>query len=309
MKPLPYLALVFAASGVFGFAAPQQPAAPPPVIKVKTDLVTLAATVVDERGSFVAGLSQDDFIVYDGGEPQMIHFFTSEDVPSTIGLVIDSSGSMQGRRADITAAATAFAAMSHPLDEFFTVNFNEYVWLGLRAPLTFTEDMEELHSALSAAPAYGMTALYDAVDRALYHLERGTRDRKALIVVSDGGDNASSQTLEAVLEHARRSSTSIYAIALRDLDARDANPAVLKQLARETGGRAFTPKHAGAVAIAFEQIAQEIRSGYTIAFDPPEGVAPGFRPLRVVADAGDGRELTVRTRAGYYAGASNGAAR
>lgn len=252
----------------------------------------------------MTGLRPEHFTVYDSGEPQTIQVFTSDDVPATIGLVIDSSGSMRGRRSEVTAAAAAFADMSHPLDEFFTLNFNEYVWPGLPPDVAFTEDMDELSAALSAAPAYGMTALYDAVDRALDHLQLGRRDRKALIVVSDGGDNASSQTLDAVLAHARRAGAAIYSVTLDNLGDRDANPRVLKKLAGETGARAFTPGSADEVMRAFAQIAREIRSAYTIGFVPTATAAVGFRPVRVVVDAGDRRGLTVRTRAGYYAGPS-----
>jgi len=304
MKPLPYLGLFLGLWSAFASAGPQQTLEPLPIISVKTDLVTLPVTVVDRRGGIVAGLRQEDFTVYDSGERQTIQFFTSEDAPATIGLVIDSSGSMRGRRHDVTAAAAAFADMSHPLDEFFTVNFNEAVWLGLPRPVAFTEDMDQLYAALSSAPAQGMTALYDAVDRALDHLQLGTRDRKALIVVSDGGDNASSRTLDAVLEHARGSSAVIYAVSLVDPNDQDAKPGRLKKLARETGGHVFTPKSADEVMRVFAQIAREIRSGYTIGFLPPDTPDAGFRTVRVVADAGGNRQLIVRTRAGYYAGPS-----
>ena len=194
MRPLPSLALCLGLWSAFGSPSPQQ-RVELPILSVRTDLVTLPVTVVDRQGALVTGLRREHFTVYDTGEQQTIQFFTSEDLPATIGLVIDSSGSMRGRREEVTAAAAAFAAISHPLGEFFTVNFNEAVWPGLPPGVPFTEDTGQLRAALSAAPARGMTALYDAVYRALEHLQRGSRDRKALIVVSDGGDNASSQTL------------------------------------------------------------------------------------------------------------------
>ncbi len=304
MRPLPFLGLFLGLWSMVGWTAPWQKDQRPPVLSVETDLITLPVTVVDQHGGFVTGLRQEHFTVYDNGERQTIEFFTSEDLPATVGLVIDSSGSMRGRREDVTAAGTAFVAMSHPLDEFFTLNFNEAVWLGLPPRVIFTEDMDELRDALAAAPAQGMTALYDAVDRALDQLQLGSRDRKALIVVSDGGDNASSHTLDAVLEHARRTNAVLYSVSPFDPDNHDARPQVLKRLARETGGDAFTPKHEDDVMSAFGQIAREIRSGYTIGFSPSSTADGGFRPIRVVADAGDHRQLTVRTRAGYYAGRS-----
>ena len=273
-----------------------------PILSVKTDLVTLAVTVVDRTGAPVTGLRREHFTVYDNGEPQTIQFFTGEDLPATIGLIVDSSASMRGRRDVVTSAADAFATMRHRLDEFFTLNFNEVVWPGLPPSVVFTDDTDQLRAALSTAPAQGMTALYDALDRALTHLQFGTRDRKALIVVSDGGDNASSQTLEVVVERARRTSVVIYSVILFNPDDRDSRPQVLRKLARETGGDAFRPRRAEDVGTALAQVAREIRSGYTLGFTPADTSAGGFRSIRVVADAGDRRQLIARTRAGYYAG-------
>jgi Ca-activated chloride channel family protein len=301
MRALHYLATFIAAWGVSLVASPQQ-IADQPVLSVKTDLVTLPVRVVDRDGSPVAGLRQEHFIVYDNGLRRPIEFFTAEDLPATIGLVIDSSGSMRTLRDEVTAAATAFAALSHPLDELFTINFNENVWPGLPPVLPFTTDRNQLRTALAAAPTEGMSAVYDAIDRALAHLEQGTRDRKALIVVSDGGDNASAHSFDDVMERARRSTALIYAVTLFDPDNHDARPRVLKRLARATGGEAFTPRRASDVPGSFEQIARELRSGYMIGFQPPENAEGGFRSIRIVADAGDGRQLVARTRAGYYAG-------
>ena len=303
MRALRFLALVVA---LLTAAAPasQQERVEPPVLSIRTDLVSLPVTVADRQGAVVAGLRQEHFTVYDNGQPQTIEFFTSEVVAATIGLLIDSSGSMRGRRDDVTAAAAAFAAMCHPLDEFFTLNFNEAVWLGLPPHVPFTGDADQLRAALAAAPAQGMTALYDALSRGLTHLRRGTRDRKALVVVSDGGDNASAQTLAGVVEDARLSDAVVYSVSLFDPDSRDERRHVLKALTRETGGRAFIARDADEVTGSFTQIAREIRSGYTIGFVPNETSHSGFRSIRVVVDAGDHRPLIARTRAGYYAGAS-----
>lgn len=310
MKTLLHLALWAGLASAFIAASPrQQNLEAPRVLSVETDLVTLAVTVVDGRGRFVSDLRQEHFTVFDNGEPQPIQFFTSEDAPATIGLLIDSSGSMRHRREEVTAAASAFAEMSHPLDEFFTLNFNELVWPGLPPARPFTADAGELRTALSSAPALGMTAMYDALDRALAHLQLGTRDRKVLIVVGDGGDNASRRTFDEVVEHARRTGAVIYGVTLADPDEREANPGLLKKLAGESGGRAFTPRRAGDVSGAFEQIAREIRSGYTLGFLPPDTAGGGFRSIRVAADAGDGRRLIARTRAGYYAKPSGRTAR
>src|SRR5262245_34674013 len=268
VKSIRHLGLLLGLLGTLAAATPPQDVARSQVLSVETDLVTLPVTVVDAHGGFVSGLRQEHFTVLDNGQRRTIQFFTNEDAAVTVGLVIDSSGSMRGRREQITAAATAFAGMSHPLDEFFTVNFNDVVWPGLPHSLAFTADQTQLRAALSAAPVHGMSALYDGIDRALEHLQLGGRDRKALIVVSDGGDNASTHSFEAVLEHARRNGVPIYAVTIFDPDDHDARPRVLKNLARATGGTSFAPRHLDDVASAFAQIARALRSGYIIGFLP-----------------------------------------
>jgi len=302
MRPLAHVGLLLGLWIALASAAPQSKTETRPTISVETDLVMLSVTVVDRHGAVIPGLTSEHFKVYDNGQPQAIEFFTNEDIPATVGLVIDSSSSMRGRREEVTAAATAFAAVSHPLDEFFTMNFNEAVWAGLAPAFAFAQNLEQLRAALARAPAQGLTALYDAVDRSIEHLQLGTRDRRVLIVVSDGGDNASSHTLDDVLEHARRTSTVIYVVMLFDPDDHDAKPGVLKALARETGGTAFAPKGAQDMMTIFTQMAREIRGGYTIGFSPPSASHDGFRTLRVVVDDPDHRQLIARTRGGYYAG-------
>jgi Ca-activated chloride channel family protein len=301
MRTLQGGACLIMALAMCGLTSPRQVQERLPVLSVHTDLVTLSVTVVDGRGALVTGLRQEDFTVYDDGQSRPIEFFTNQDAPVTIGLVIDSSGSMRGRRDAIAAAVSAFAALSHPLDEFFLLNFNDAVWLGLPPSEPFTADPLLLRAAISALPTAGMSALFDGIGRALDHLQLGTRDRKALVVLSDGGDNASSQTLQGVTENARRSGVVIYSVILFDQDDHEARPRVLRKLARQTGGNTFTPRRLTDVMTAFTHIARELRSGYAIGFAPPDRVASGFRSIRVVADAGDGRQLIVRTREGYYA--------
>ena len=300
--------LLLTLGSIVAATSAQEPAGPP-ILSVRTDLVTLSVTVVDRRGALVTGLRREHFTVYDNGEPQTIQFFTSDDVPATIGLVLDSSGSMRGRRQEMTAVADALATMRQPLGEFFSLHFNETVWPGLPPSVGFTEDPERLRAALLATPAQGMTALYDALHRGLRHLEHGTRDRKALILVSDGGDNASEQTLAAVLELARRTEAVIYTVTLFESDNRDARPQVLRALARQTGGRVFVAKRPEDVTRAFAQIAREVRGGYAIGFAPAITAEGGFRSIRVLVDTGTHRQLIARTRAGYYAGPSRDTAR
>jgi Ca-activated chloride channel homolog len=300
MRQLAHVGLLLGLSAALAFAAPQKGTERRPTMSVETNLVMLSVTVTDQYGAVVPGLTADHFTVYDNGQPQKIDFFTNEDIPATVGLVIDSSSSMRGRREEVTAAATAFASVSHPLDEFFTMNFNEAVWPGLAPPLLFAKNVEQLRAALAQAPAQGMTALYDAIDRSLAHLQLGKRDRKVLIVVSDGGDNASSHTIDDVLDYARRTNAVIYAVILTDPDNREARPRVLRTLAKETGGTAFSPKSAQDMTSIFTRIALEMRSGYTIGFSPP-AASHGFRTVRVAVEDAH-RQLIARTRRGYDAG-------
>lgn len=298
--------MVLALSTALAAQSPPRGQAAPPTISVETNLVLLPVTVLDRRGEFVTDLTRDRFVVYDNGEPQAIEFFSGEEMPATVGLVIDASSSMRARRADVTAAATAFASSAHPLDELFSVNFNEQVWTGLPRGVAFADSVAQLHQALARTPAIGMTALYDAIELALEHLQLGTCDRRALIVVSDGGDNASTHTLDDVLAHARAANVVVHAVLLADPSGHDAKPSVLRTLTKETGGALIEPSRPVDVMTAFDRIGRDIRSGYMLGYSPSARDHGGFRTLKVVATSRDGRPLTVRTRAGYYAGHSHG---
>src|SRR4051812_41723438 len=152
-------------------------------------------TVTDNKGRHIAGLNPIDFHVYEEGRLQDVSLFRAEDVPASIGLIIDNSGSMSSKRADVTKAAVAFVAASNPADEMFLVNFNEKVYFGLPQSTPFTSDVTQIRSALAKTVPDGLTALYDALTVGIEHLKSGSRDRKALIVLSDGGDNASHRKL------------------------------------------------------------------------------------------------------------------
>jgi Ca-activated chloride channel family protein len=293
------LGLCLAVSSIGGRAQSEQ-RVESPVLTARTDLVTLTVTVVDERGVPVTGLRREQFIVYDNGQPQSIQFFTSEDVPASIGVVVDCSGSMHGQRDGVLAAVEAFTSIRQPLDEFFALNFNEVVWPGWLSRASFTHDANQLRTALLTCPSQGMTALYDALDRGLDEAQLASWDRKALVVISDGGDNASSHTLPGVREHARRTNVVIYGVTLFDPNDPDARPQVLKMLARDSGGRVLTPERPNELTRAFAAIASEIRTGYTMAFTPSDTTRDEFRPIRVVVKTDDHRRVVARTRAGYY---------
>ena len=271
----------------------------PPVLSVRTELVTLTVAVVDRHGGFVTGLRRDQFTVYDGGTPQPIEFFSGGNVPATVGLLIDNSYSMHGRHDDIVQAAMAFVRMRGPADELFVLNFNDSIWTTAPVDIPRPANEQQLRAALAARPPRGMTAVYDAVLYGLARLDWGVPDRRALILVSDGGDNNSRWGAEDVLQRARRGDAAIYPVTFYDPDNQDARPAVLKSLADATGGQVMTARRPADATREFVRIADAIRSSYAIGFAPAPS-AGGFRPIRVVVDGGD-RQLTARTRAGYYA--------
>ena len=275
-----------------------------PVFSADSEVVVLQIAVTDRRGAHVDGLTQEAFGVIEDGMPQQVRFFADADTPVTVGLLVDSSGSMFANRRLVIAGATAFADASHPRDEIFALAFNERVRAALPAADPFTSESAVLRDALERAiAARGRTALYDAIVAGVDYLGRGTRQRKVLIVLSDGADNASRATREAAVRRAQASNAAIYTIALVDPAARDANPRLLKDLAQESGGESFQPDDPADIARAFDRIARDIRHTYTLGYVPSNPAHDGtFRKVRVVVTAPPGKPLLVRTRAGYVAG-------
>ncbi len=269
-------------------------------ISVDVELVALHLTVTDHKGRALSGLAQDSFHVYEDGTLQNIKYFSQEDIPVTVGLVIDNSGSMARKRADVLAAALAFARASNPKDEMFVVNFNEKVSFALPPQLPFTDSVAQLEVALASFNAVGQTALYDAMDAALEHLSHGRMDKKILIVISDGGDNASKHTLDSVLLKAKHSNAIIYSIGIYDEQDEDRKPGVLKRFAAETGGEVFLPAELQDVLPICKNIAREIRSQYTLTYLPTNKSHDGtWRVIQVRPAVG--RHMLIRTRSGYYA--------
>jgi Ca-activated chloride channel homolog len=275
--------------------------ADPFAMKVNVDMVVLRATVQDRKNSLVSGLSKDNFQVYEDGVLQSIKYFSHEDIPVTVGLVIDNSGSMKSKRDDVIPAALVFARSSNPQDQMFVVNFNEKVSFALPDNTPFTSQVAQLEVALSRVRADGETALYDAVADAFEHLKKGSRDKKVLIVISDGGDNASRHKLNEILALAGKPDVIIYTIGIFDEQDADRDPGVLKRLAKDTGGEAFLPASLNEVAPVYERIAHDIRNQYTISYIPTNRNRDGKnRVIQVKANAlGRGR-LLVRTRTGYF---------
>jgi Ca-activated chloride channel family protein len=272
-------------------------------IRASVDLVVLRATVRDGKGAPVAGLGKEDFQVFEDKVPQQIEFFSHEDVPVTVGLVIDNSGSMRSKRSDVINAALAFARSSNPEDQVFVVNFNEHVSMGLPGNVPFTGNQEQLERALSRNKANGLTALYDAVAVALEQLKKGKWDKKVLILISDGGDNASRHKLAEIVTMVNQSSAIIYTMGIFDANDDDRNPRMLKQLSRISGGESFFPESLQKILPICQQIAHDIRNQYTISYAPANRKSDGtYRAIEVKARKTSTRgRLIVSTRAGYSA--------
>jgi Ca-activated chloride channel family protein len=273
-------------------------------IAVDVDLVVLPIAVHDRHGRYVPDLHQQDFAVYEDRISQRITLFRHEDIPVIAGLLIDHSGSMRTELAHVTAEARTFVQFSNPQDLMFVVNFNEKVSLGLPESIPFSADANELERAIWKAPAMGETALYDAIIAALQRLRTASRDKKVLIVISDGADNASAHRLAQVLEMAEQSNAIIYSVGLFEPDDHDANPKVLNHLAKATGGEAFFPGKLSDVVAICESIAHDIRDQYTIGYASNAERNGAYRTVRVVARVAGQGKLVVRTRAGYVAGAA-----
>jgi VWFA-related protein len=207
---------------------------------------------------------------------------------------------MLNRLLDVSEAALDFVNASNPEDEVFVVNFNENVYFGLPQSMPFTNNVDRLRAALTTAPA-GRTALYDALAAGIEHLNLGTRDRKALVVLSDGGDNASRHKLDDVLQIAQRSSATIYIIGFYDETNADRNPSVLRKIAELSGGRAYFPDSTDDLNKMWRDIAGGIRSQYTIGYTSSNPSRNGaFRKVNIVASR-NGRNLRVITRKGFVA--------
>jgi Ca-activated chloride channel family protein len=265
------------------------------------ELVLLDVSVNDAAGVHVSSLQKNNFRVYENGKLQTVTHFSTDDVPVTVGLVIDKSGSMRPKHAEVLTAAMAFIQASNRNDEVFVVNFNDRPSFGLPGNISFTGDINKLRQALSMKPPEGRTAVYDAMVLSLNHLEKGTRDKKALVLVSDGGDNSSTHGFENVIGMVQESRATIYTIGLFDEDDKDRDPKLLARLARISGGETFLPKQLSDVVDICRQIASDIRTRYTIGYVPVRSGEKGsLRKIKVVGSQPGGGKLIVHTRTRYF---------
>lgn len=270
------------------------------VLSSNTELVALPVNVADAHGDFVPGLAIGNFRVFEDGKLQNITFFEQEDTPVSLGLIVDHSGSMSPKLREVAAAVRAFAHSSNAEDEMFVVDFDDNVSVELLNGKAFTSDAEELGKAVMAVAAQGQTALYDAVAEGFVHLQLGQWNKKALIIVSDGGDNISRYKFSQVLELARTTHAVIYAIGLLSESGQEENPGVLRRLCRETGGIAFFPHKGESIEVVSKQIARDLRSQYMLGYVPPKNADLGsFRKIEVKVSAPGRGSLHLRTRTGY----------
>ena len=285
-------------------AGANQPEDSGTVFRADTRVVDLHATVVDKNGHLVTNLTKDAFAVFENGVQQQIRTFKREDLPVSMGLIVDNSGSMRDKRAKVEAAALALVKDSNPEDEVFVVNFNDEAFNDLPHGKDFTNDIKEMEEALTRIDARGGTAMRDAIRMSIDHeKEKAHKDKKVLVVVTDGNDNSSLVSLENLVKASQQSGVLIYSIGLlSEEERREAKRAerALIALAEATGGEAFFPKDLAEVDRIAHQVARNIRNQYTIVYTPSNQTMDGtFRQIKVTAKAPG--NPTVRTRSGYYA--------
>jgi VWFA-related protein len=286
-------------------AQEQQPPAPEAggfVFHAQVQEVLLHATVVDDKQHLVTSLDKSAFTVFEDGKPQIITSFRHEDIPVALGIVIDNSGSMREKRERVNKAALNLVRASNPQDQVFIVNFNDEYYLDQ----DFTSDIKKLQEALEKVEARGGTALYDALVASWddYLKKNAKLQKKVMLVVTDGEDNESRETLEDTVRRlSQENGPTIYAIGLLGEERERRARRALKMLAERTGGIAFLPRTLGEVDEISRTVAHDIRSQYTIGYKPTSPrSAGGYRTIRVDAHAKGYGKLTVRTRSGYYAG-------
>jgi len=279
---------------------------PKPTFSSESELVVLHVAVRDKKGAYVAGLERGSFHVSENKRPQDISFFHTQDSPVTVGMLIDSSGSMSPNRDNVIAASMAFSKAMNPKDEFFVLGFNEQIHAPLPAERPFTSDEPVLRVALvQAIKARGQTAIYNAVNAGLDYVQKGAYERQVLIVISDGGDNASAVTRAQVLANAQASNAVIYTIPFVDPLDSSADPGVLNELAESTGGVAFKPKRVSDIDAILQRVAHDIRNMYTIGYVPAESAIAKaeklhhLRRVSVEVRHPDGQRFDVRTRRAY----------
>jgi VWFA-related protein len=302
MRPRVTVVLLACAIAAAAHAASFQDPARQSVFKSESDLVVLHVNVFDGRSDAVPDLPQSAFQVVEDGTTQDITFFSSADVPVAVGLLVDNSGSMITRRGMVLAGAKAFAESSHPEDEVFTIVFNEHVLFGLPPTVPFTTNPTLVNATLTRFAVGGMTALYDAVIAGLEHLQEASHQKRVLVVLSDGKDNASQHSREDMLDRAARSDAIIYTVSTNRFGSGSSDPGLLRKLADVTGGTALFPESEEEAVEAFTEVADNIRRGYSIGYAPKNAAHDGtYRRVKVYVRMPGLKNPKVSARDGYLA--------
>ena len=290
---------------------PQQPAPQRPrndesqfTFRKEVEEVILHATVVDQQQRLVTSLPREAFTVYEDGEPQKVTSFRREDIPVSMGIVIDNSASMMRSRSAVNQAAINLVRASNPQDEVFVVNFADEYFLDQ----DFTNDVAKLKEALERISSRGGTALYDAVIASADHLKKHARlGKRVLLVVTDGEDNASMFNLEQAIRRVQdNEGPTVYTIGIFETRGNGLgggskrSKRALKAFAQQTGGLWFFPDDMEEVDAITRNVAREIRSQYTIGYKPSHPERVGYKSVHVTARAQGFKNLQVRTRSGYY---------
>jgi Ca-activated chloride channel homolog len=310
------LGIVVFASSALAQIPVSNPSPPPPpgqgnnsgkqgaTIISRVNLVVLHTTVLDDRQRFADGLKAENFRVFEDKVEQKLSVFKREDLPVSMGLVIDNSGSMRDKRPKVNEAAITLVQASNPQDEAFVVNFNDDFYLDLDKD--FTSSVPELKEALERIDARGSTALYDAIIGSIDHLKKASRDKHVLLIVTDGEDNSSHYSLEKTIREIQKTDTVIYTIGLLSQESKKSAKKAkraLEDIAKASGGVAYFPENVEDVHNICQQVAHDIRNQYTLAYYPTNDRRDGtFRTVSVEVIPPRGRgKLLARTRNGYYA--------
>jgi Ca-activated chloride channel homolog len=271
------------------------------VFRKQVEEVQLHATVLDDKHRMVTDLAKQDFAVYENGQPQQITSFDRRDIPVSLGIVIDNSGSMRDKRPAVNQAALNLVKASNPKDEVFIVNFNDEYYLDQ----DFTANLTQMKEGLEKIDSRGGTALYDAVVASADHLDKNAKlDKKVLLVVTDGEDNASRESLEqAIRKLQKENGPTVYTIGILGEERQKRARRALAALAENTGGISYFPKDLSEVDSISREVAHDIRNQYIIGYKPASGKQDtGYRTVRVEAKAPGHGKMSVRTRTGYYSG-------
>lgn len=270
------------------------------ILRSEVRLVLLDVSVKSRDGGYVSGLSKENFKVFENDRPQPITVFAHNDLPVTVGILVDESRSMGPKRNAVLTAALTFIAESNPDDQVFVLNFNDKVKPGLPSSQLFSDNREDLRAALFRGVSEGRTALYDAVVDGMKQLEQGQRDKKTLVVISDGGDNCSLHTRRETLDRIQKNIATIYTVGLFDAEDPDRDPAILRQISKISGGEAYFPADVSEMVPVCRRIAHDIRNCYTLGYLPPQQKAGNrLRNIRVDASAPGHGAMITRTRTSY----------